>query len=57
MVGELTNPFYAALVVPIVHELDTRGYLGILLHDGDIREPDSAPIFDGVLLTTTSDSG
>ncbi|MEV0336944.1 LacI family DNA-binding transcriptional regulator [Nocardia sp. NPDC050717] len=60
VVGELTNPFYAALVASIVHELDARGYLGVLLHDSDICEPDSAPIFDGsfdgVLLTTTSDS-
>ncbi|MCP2279678.1 LacI family DNA-binding transcriptional regulator [Nocardia amikacinitolerans] len=60
VVGELTNPFYGALVAPIVRELDTRGYLGVLLHDADIREPDSTPIFDGsfdgVLLTTTSDS-
>ncbi|TDP31105.1 LacI family DNA-binding transcriptional regulator [Nocardia ignorata] len=60
VVGELTNPFYGALVAPIVRELDVRGYLGVLLHDADIREPGSAPIFDGsfdgVLLTTTSDS-
>lgn len=60
VVGELTNPFYAALVDPIVRELELRGYLGVIIHDDDVREPDNAAIFDGsfdgVLLTAVSDS-
>lgn len=59
VVGELTNPFYAALAAPIVRELDSRGYLAVFLLDDEIDEPDDAPIFDGsfdgVLLTTACD--
>lgn len=58
MAGELTNPFYPALVDPIIRELTDRGYLGVILHDSDLQELDTAPIFDGsfdgVLLTTTA---
>ena len=60
VVGELTNPFYAALVDPIIRELETRGYLGVILHAGNVQEPDNAAIFDGsfdgLLLTTITDS-
>jgi len=60
VVGELTNPFYAALVDPIVHELGKRGYLGVLLYNDDAHEPTDAAIFDGsfdgVLLAAVSDN-
>jgi LacI family transcriptional regulator len=57
VVGELSNPFYPALLDPMVRELEAQGYLPVLIHDDGLEEPTTEPIFDGsfdaVLLTTT----
>lgn len=57
VVGELSNPFYPALLDPMVRELEAQGYLPVLIHDDGVHGPSTEPIFDGsldaVVLTTT----
>jgi len=54
--GELANPFYPALVAPMVERLHEHGYLAVLIPDKDLDDLDPVPLIDGsldgVLLTT-----
>ena len=54
--GELANPFYPALVAPMVGRLHEHGYLAVLIPDEDLDDLDPVPLIDGsldgVLLTT-----
>jgi LacI family transcriptional regulator, galactose operon repressor len=54
--GELANPFYPALVAPMVERLHEHGYLAVLVPDKDLDDLDPIPLIDGsldgVLLTT-----
>ena len=54
--GELANPFYPALVAPMVARLHEHGYLAVLIPDDDLDDLDPVPLIDGsldgVLLTT-----
>src|SRR6202046_5079433 len=56
--GELANPFYPALVAPMVERLHEHGYLAVLIPDEDLDDLDPVPLIDGsldgVLLTTTN---
>ncbi|MBB5629492.1 LacI family DNA-binding transcriptional regulator [Sphaerisporangium krabiense] len=49
VIGELGNPFYAALLDPLIARLHERGYLAVVVHDDDVSELDCEPLLDGSL--------
>lgn len=54
--GEFGNPFYPALIEPMIAALHQQGYLSVMIPDDDVDALDPVPLvdgsLDGVILTT-----
>ncbi|HVT70171.1 MAG TPA: LacI family DNA-binding transcriptional regulator [Trebonia sp.] len=54
--GEFGNPFYPALIEPMIAALHQQGYLSVVIPDDDVDALDPVPLvdgsLDGVILTT-----